>query len=1112
MTNYGNWLALFPKSDLKMKLSLLFFLVVLFQIRAHDGYAQGTKISLDMKTVSITEVLDEIERTTDFRFHYDVDRVNLSRKVSIKVRKKSIENVLQTLFKATPVNYEVTDKNIILKPKPKTPLKQVSLPGNKTTTEAMQEVEVTGTVTDTQGQPLAGATIIVKGRTSGTMSDPEGYYRIQVSPKDVLIFSYVGFRKVEIPINNQERIDVQLEEEIMSLDEVTVNAGYYSVKERERTGSIAKVTAKDIEMQPVSTPLQSLQGRMAGVEVTQQSGVPGAWTQIQIRGQNSMRLEGNYPLYIIDGVPVASTALITLSSLPSPRGLDPLNTLNLNNIESIEVLKDADATAIYGSRGANGVVLITTKKGKGTDETMYDFNLYTGVGKVSNTMDLLNTEQYLEMRREAFANDGIENYPATAYDVNGTWDQNRYTDWQKELIGSTANITHLDGSVSGGSARTSFLLGGSYHKETTVFPGDFCYHKFTGNLNLNHRSKDDRFKATLSINYGTDKHELFNNSGIVSSAIWLPPNAPALYDEHGNLNWENSSWNNPLAGQLKTQDMTTKNMVVNTVLNYTLLKGLDLKVSAGYTDMNTEDNTVEPIQSHAPIYQANWEHQSQYRTTKRNSWIVEPQILYSKNLGKGKLDALLGTTFQKNTSEIISVAGTGYSNESLIGNLAAAELTYVIEQSNINYAYTAIFGRIGYNWKQKYFINLTGRRDGSSRFGPENRFGNFGAVGAAWIFSEEDFFKKSLPFINFGKLRGSYGTTGNDQIPDYGYYALYRPTQGAGGLYPFQLANPDYGWEVNKKLEMALDIGFLNDRIRTGVGWYYNRSSNQLIGYALPGITGFNSVQANMPATVRNTGWELEVYTQNIKAANFSWDTSFNITWPQNTLVKYDGIEQSSYVTQYRVGAPLNMVLAYEYTGIDPETGLYQVRDVNEDGRYDYDDRILTKTLGRKYYGGINNSIRYKNFQLDVLLEFVRQTGVSNQYIFSHTPGRAFMTSYANVSTLALNRWQEPGDNTKIQKYTTTTANNQQYTYAKNSDIGYNSDASFMRLKTLSLSYTFPGVWLSQIGMKACKVYLHAQNLFTITHYLGLDPQYPGSGITALPSLRMFTGGVQLKF
>ncbi|RAV29334.1 SusC/RagA family TonB-linked outer membrane protein [Sinomicrobium soli] len=1018
---------------------------------------------------------------------------------------------MQSLFGDDTVTYEITGNHIVLKPKPQAT--QKTSPPDTTTSPPEPQQHINGTVSDSNGFPLPGVNVLLKGKRQGTFSNEEGHYSIRATAVDTLMFTYVGFKRLERAVGNTPVINVTLEEDVTSLGEVVVNAGYYSVKERERTGSIVRVTAKDIEMQPVSTPLQSLQGRMAGVEVTQLSGVPGAWTRIRIRGQNSMRGDGNYPLYIIDGVPVASTELGTLSSLPTPLGLDPLNTLNLNNIESIEVLKDADATAIYGSRGANGVVLITTKKGKGADETMYDFNLYTGVGKVSNTMDMLNTEQYLEMRREAFANDGIENYPATAYDVNGTWDQNRYTDWQKELIGGTANITHLDGSVSGGSARTSFLLGGSYHKETTVFPGDFGYHKLTGNLNLNHRSKDNRFRATLSINYGVDKHKLFNNSKIISEAIWLPPNAPSLYDEHGDLRWwENSAWANPLAGQLMPQDLSSKNMVVNTVLNYNLLKDLDLKVSAGYTDMNTEDFIKEPIDSYAPIYRPSLQHRSQYRTTKRNSWIVEPQILYSKNLGKGKLDALLGTTFQKNTSETLLLVGTGYVNKDLIGNLTAADLVNVSQQDNTDYAYTAIFGRIGYNWKQKYFINLTGRRDGSSRFGPENRFGNFGAVGAAWIFSEEDFFKKSLPFINFGKLRGSYGTTGNDQIPDYGYYAIYQPYRGTGELYPSQLANPDYGWEVNKKLEMALDIGLLNDRIRTGVGWYYNRSSNQLIGYALPGITGFSSVQANMPATVRNTGWELEVYTQNIKTANFSWDTSFNITWPQNTLVKYDGIEQSSYANQYRVGKPLNIALVYEYTGIDPETGLYQVRDVNEDGRYDYDDRILTKTLGRKYYGGINNSIRYKNFQLDVLLEFVRQTGVSNQFIFNHTPGRASMASYANVSTLALNRWQAPGDGTKIQKYTTTTASNRQYTYAKNSDIAYNSDASFMRLKTLSLSYTFPGGWISKIGMKACKVYLHAQNLFTLTHYLGLDPQYPGSGITALPSLRMFTGGIQLKF
>src|SRR5690606_10523724 len=274
---------------------------------------------------------------------------------------------------------------------------------------------------------------------------------------------------------------------------------------------------------------------------------------------------------------------------------------------------------------------------------------------------------------------------------------------------------------------------------------------------------------------------------------------------------------------------------------------------------------------------------------------------------------------------------------------------------NTAYKYNAVFARLGYNWNRKYYINLTGRRDGSSRFGSGNRFANFGAIGAAWIFSEGAFVKKHLSFLSFGKLRSSYGTTGNDQIPDYGYLDAYEATRGPGGLYPTQLYNPNFSWEINKKLETAIELGFLRDRINLGVSWYRNRSSNQLVGYPLPGITGHASVQANLPATVQNSGWEVELSTLNITSENFKWQTSFNITFPKNELLNYPNIDQSSYANVYRVGRPLNIDLLYQYEGIDPDTGLYSIADLNDDGRFDYDDRIIIKDQGRKFFGGINN-------------------------------------------------------------------------------------------------------------------------------------------------------------
>src|SRR5690606_30826930 len=355
-----------------------------------------------------------------------------------------------------------------------------------------------------------------------------------------LVFSYLGYKTVEIAITDSTVIDVVLEQDVNQIDEIVINAGYYSVKDRERTGSISRVTAKDIEKQPVNNPLEALQGRMTGVDIVQTSGVAGSGFEVKIRGQNSI-MAGNNPLYIIDGVPYDSQSLGSRNSSGTiiPGGnISPLNAINPAAIESIEVLKDADATAIYGSRGANGVVLITTKKGK-QGKTNFTIGSSTGIANITRKMDLLNTEQYLEMRREAFVNDGITTYPATAYDVNGTWDQNRYTDWQKVLMGGTANTHQVQASVSGGSESTQFLLSGMYQNETTVFPGNFNYDRITVNSNIHHSSTNNRFHLNFSAGYAIEDNFL-PGTDLTSDAYRLSPNAPALYDDDGKLNWENS--------------------------------------------------------------------------------------------------------------------------------------------------------------------------------------------------------------------------------------------------------------------------------------------------------------------------------------------------------------------------------------------------------------------------------------------------------------------------------------------------------------------------------------------------------------------------------------------
>ncbi|TRX30439.1 SusC/RagA family TonB-linked outer membrane protein [Flavobacterium sp. ZT3R18] len=965
---------------------------------------------------------------------------------------------------------------------------------------SQQQSQVNGTVSDGTS-PLSGVSISVKGQQKMVVSDFDGKYVITASPDDILIFTYVGFKTATIPVAGRSVINIKMQEDATALQEVKINAGYYSVKQSERTGSIARITAKDIETQPVTNVLATMQGRMAGVNIIQTTGVPGGGFDIKIRGQNSIRSDGNSPLYIIDGVPYASDPIgYNQTSSTFPTVTSPLNSINPDTIESIEILKDADATAIYGSRGANGVVLITTKKGK-AGKTTFNITASSGVGTVTKFIKLMNTQQYLAMRKQAFINDGITEYNPWDYDINGTWDQNRYTDWQKELLGGTSQINDLQGTVSGGSENTQFLVSGNYHTESTVFAGDFLYKKGGSQINLNHRSEDNKFRLTFSGGYNAQNNDqpAFD---FTYDARSLPPNAPALYDADGNLNWENGTWDNPLRNLNAKFESKTNDLIANTVLSYELLPGLVLKSSFGYTDLSTAETRTAPSSVYNPAYNITSATSAIYlNNTDRSSWIVEPQINWEKDLGSGKLGVLLGATFQSQTTTRLFQSGNGFSSNSLIYNLASANNVNVLLSDETHYKYQAFFGRINYNWQQRYILNLTARRDGSSRFGPGNQFANFGAIGAAWLFSNESFLKDNSWF-SFGKIRSSYGTTGNDQIGDYQFLNTYTTSavayNGNIGLQPTRLYNSNFGWETNKKLEMALELGFLHDRIFATVAWYQNRSSNQLVGVPLPGTTGFTVLQSNLDATVENTGLELTLRTSNFTAGNFNWTTNFNLTFARNKLLRFPGLESSSYNQQYRIGQPLNIELLYKYKGINPQTGVYEFEDTNSDGRISFpEDQKTVVDLNPKYYGGIQNGLSFKQWKLDFLFQFVKQKNRSYPM--------GFAGQMSNQPDRMVNSWQEPGNNAPYQIYTTGYNNDAvtaDYLYTQ-SDASI-TDASFIRLKNISLSYDLP------LKNTQCKIMLQSQNLLTFTSYKDGDPEFTSYGF--LPPLKVITAGVQLTF
>ncbi|HEY8658958.1 MAG TPA: SusC/RagA family TonB-linked outer membrane protein, partial [Hanamia sp.] len=987
-----------------------------------------------------------------------------------------------------------------------------------------QNKTVSGRVnSEINNDPLAGVTVKLKSGKAAAFTNVKGEYKISYNAlEDTLQFSYVGYKTFEATVDKIPFV-VALKVLVKSLDE-TIIVAYGNTTRRYNTGNITKITSEDISSQPVSNVLAALEGRVPGMVISQTSGVPGSSFNVQIRGQSALDLaySKNDPLFIIDGVPfeqgnAPTNQINSAANNPtsiSSGGLSPLNAISPSEIESVEVLKDADATSIYGSRGANGVIIITTKKGK-KGETKFSINANAGFSKIGRSLNMLNTQQYVQMRREAFANDGYtvssnSSDPGYAPDIT-LWDTTRYTDFKKLLIGNTAQTNDVQASVSGGNASTQFFIGGGYHKETTVYPGNFSDGIASSHFNINHSSANKKFNIFLSGMYSSDKNIMPGTD--LTRYINLPPNFK-LYDSTGKLSWQdngivystigNGDIINPLSLLEEQYSSLNENLLANMQLSYKLFNGLVLKTSLGYNTFRSDETTTRPTAAIDP--NSGELPSSAFANSNTRNWIIEPQLEYTRTTVNDRLNILLGNTFQDKTGKTSSVYGNNYSSDLLLNSIAAAG-NITASNNFVQYRYVAFFGRVNYNLHDKYIVNLSARRDGSSRFAPDKQWANFGAIGMAWLFSEEPFVKRNLSFLSFGKLRGSYGLTGNDQIGDYKFLNLWSNTNntynGLSGLYPRSLYNPDYNWEINKKFEAAVELGFLNDAILLSASYYNNRCNNQLINYSLPNQTGFFNVVKNFPGLVSNTGIELVITTRNIHSKELNWTISFNITIPRNKLLAFPGLSSSSYASRYVVGKPLSVIRAFKYTGVDPQTGLYTFEDMNHDGViYDGDYQYFGNT-DPKFYGGIQNNISFRQFDLGFFFEFRKQTGLSYlRQLYNTPPGWIY-----NQPEIVMNRWQKPGDVTNIQEFTSGYSNAYTAISALSLSNANYTDASFIRLKNISLSYRLPVPWLQRYHISNCRFYIEAQNLFIISNYIGADPE--SQNFYVLPPLRSIVWGIQ---
>jgi TonB-linked SusC/RagA family outer membrane protein len=1052
-----------------------------------SGFSQ--QVTLVQKNATLKQIFSAIQKQTGYDVVFSSNDLYGAEKINANFVNAGLEEVLHQVLKNLPLTYILENKTIIVHKKKK--VKDQSNDPDVAGSDGL-----TGIINGETG-PLSGVSVVLKKTGKAYRSAEDGSFHIAAAGDDeVLVFSYIGYEKLELRVKGLlSPVSIRLKQGLSVLEEVHVLAYGEKTSKRNSTGSTVGISSDVLEKTPTADPLAALQGRAAGVLVTINSGMPGAQVKIQIRGTNTLNTDGRArnPLYIVDGVPFVSGSMATLSNIGQTWGSSydsPFKSIDPASIANIEILKDADATAIYGARAANGVVLITTKRGKG-GKLSVNADVYHMMARVPKFVDMMNTEEYLMMRRQAALRSGVEITEASYPDLT-KWSQNKYTNWQKEFFGKTARSSNAELNLSGGTDQIRFMLGGGYRDEKTVYNDKDGLKIANGRVNVDYNSKDQKLTAALSLNYASDR-----NSAIAldpSSFYNLPPNF-SIYNEEGSLNW---SITNPVAASLRTMMTKSKNLNSNLLIGYKVLPDLNVKASLGYNNIRLHQTLLNPIASQDPG-SYNPMGNASFVNNDNNSFTFEPHADYVFHAGKSTFNVLIGGTYIDNKSENLLLSAFSFVDDAKLGDISAAGAIDTSQTQN-QYRFLSAFTRLGYNYNSEYILNFTLRRDGSSRFAPDSRFGNFYSIGAAWIFSKQPWLKEQFSFLSFGKLRGSYGLTGNDNVGDFAYYMNYIKTYSKYqnvGLYPNNLFNAGYQWEKNKKMEFALELGFMEDRITFTTNYYRNRSGNQLISYPLSGQAGLSSVVENLDALVQNSGWEFTMNAALLSSDNFKWKADANLTFARNKLLAFPGLSGSSYSKTYEIGKSLNLLWDYEYLGINPENGNVMVKDVDGNGTIDTEDRVAIGNLMPSFYGGLNNSFSYKRFELNVFFSFKKGSMGSSLYL---SPG----ADAKNQPRLLLDRWQLPGQVTDMIPYTT----NYTEIYHFNSSRATLYNNSYIRLSNVSFSYDFSKNQAGKLGLKNLHLYVLANNLFTITKYPGLDPE---SGIS-MPLLRSVTLGLRTTF
>lgn len=1103
------------------------------------------KVTVSIKGIKLKEALNEIENVAKIKFSYNSRILEMNQKVTIVATNELLSSILNRILKPLGIDFMQVSKRIVLK---KEEFKQ-AFDALTPITPSDLNIIISGKVTDEKEEPLPGVNVVIKGTQHGTTTDVEGNYKITVdNTNSLLVFTYIGYNTQEVVIGNRDKIDIKMRAVDKSLDEVVV-IGYGTQSKAKIIGSIAKVDATAFKDIPLTSFEQGIAGRLTGVNIIQGTGSPGSAASIQIRGVGTITAGVN-PLLVIDGLPT-----------------DNLNIsdINPNDIESLQVFKDASAASIYGSRASNGVILVTTKKGA-TGKTSFNFNMYSGSQEVTKTYQMADAYQWASFQVDTYRQRGAwtDNYVPNLYQpyLTGTPDLVN-TDWQKEIF-RKASIQSYQLALSGSQKKINYYFSGEFfNQEGVVIGSNFKRYSFRTNLESVLFDKEESFfikNIKFGINIApsfTNKQAIseshHNNDGVILTSLYAYPNFPAyngdgspalsqqLLFRQNQANNNGAGFENPVAvALLRDNPINGSRLIGTTYLDVELIKGLNFKTLIGTNYFNEQNNLYRPSILGKRNQPAPTVATATSSTARIFNWVNENTLTYSTTLQSNHhIDLLAGYTIQHETIFSNTLSGQGFASDEIHTLNAASQITsgnsYQEEWFLVSY-----LGRLNYDFKDKYLLSIATRRDGSSRFGDFTKFGNFPSISIGWRVNRESFFESFRKSISDLKVRLSYGRTGNNQIPNYGSIALLTNANYiysnaiVNGLAPNTAPNKNLSWENKEQFDFGLDFGIFNNKVTFTGDYYYSITNGLLLNVPVPSQSGYTTSLQNI-GKVRNKGVELSLATNNIHLGPVTWSSSFNISMNRNKVLALgdgqDRIISKQHIT--KIGEPIGQFYLYNIIGVfntqdeinskphlsTDKPGDYIYEDINNDGKIDGNDRKVMGSVFPKFIYGFTNTFQIKNFDLNVVVQ-----GSQGNKLFNFT--RFFLIERGDFANVLAERvtgaWKSP--NEPGTGYARAGSND---TYLPQSNKLL-EDASYLRIRSLTLGYTLPSTVSKKLYIEKARIYFSSLNPFTITKYTGYNPEVnatigaaldasggplqPGIDWGNYPTARSFNIGLNLAF